>query len=65
MVAVVVVAAAEAEEVAPVWVRAAVGALHGREALPRRWRDGLLGRTGARDDGRVFELIEAARGRFG
>ena len=46
-------------------VGAAVGALHGRDALPQRWVKGLLGRTGAADDGRVFELIEAARGRWG
>ncbi len=38
-----------------------VGALHGRKALPQEWVDGLLGRTGERDDGRVFELIAAAR----
>ena len=42
-------------------VGAAVGALHGTEALPDRWRRGLLGRTRADDDGRVFELIEKAR----
>lgn len=42
-------------------VGAAVGALHGRDALPERWRHGLLGRTGVSDDGRVFELIEQAR----
>jgi ADP-ribosylglycohydrolase len=40
-------------------VGAAVGALHGEQALPKRWRDGLLGRTGADDDGRVFQLLEA------
>ena len=38
-------------------VGAVVGALHGRKALPQEWIDGLLGRTGAEDDGRVFELI--------
>ena len=43
-------------------VGAAVGALHGRDALPERWIAGLLGRTGADDDGEVFRLIdEAAR----
>jgi ADP-ribosylglycohydrolase len=42
-------------------VGAAVGALHGHDALPERWRHGLLGRTGASDDGRVFELIGQAR----
>lgn len=40
-------------------VGAAVGALHGRDALPRRWIDKLSGRTRAFDDGRVFELIAA------
>jgi ADP-ribosylglycohydrolase len=44
-------------------VGAAVGALHGRRSLPTRWLDGLLGRTGAHDDGRVFELVAAARRR--
>ena len=38
-------------------VGAVVGALHGRKALPQEWIDGLLGRTGAQDDGRVFESI--------
>jgi ADP-ribosyl-[dinitrogen reductase] hydrolase len=46
-------------------VGAAVGALHGADALPARWRRGLLGRTRANDDGRVFELILQARDRFG
>jgi ADP-ribosylglycohydrolase len=41
-------------------VGAAVGALHGASALPAAWRAGLLGRTGASDDGEVFRLIEAA-----
>lgn len=45
-------------------VVAAVGAMHGAAALPRRWREGLLGRTREADDGRVFELVEAARVRF-
>jgi ADP-ribosyl-[dinitrogen reductase] hydrolase len=46
-------------------VGAAVGALHGRVALPARWVDGLLGRTREDDDGRVFELIAQARTRWG
>ena len=46
-------------------VGAAVGALHGLEGLPRRWREGLLGRTTVDDDGRVFDLIDAAHRRFG
>lgn len=41
-------------------VGAVVGALHGRAALPRRWVDGLLGRTREDDDGRVFALIDRA-----
>jgi ADP-ribosylglycohydrolase len=41
-------------------VGAAVGALHGKDALPARWQRGLLGRTTADDDGRVFRLIEVA-----
>ena len=45
-------------------VGAAVGALHGREGLPIRWIDGLLGRTREDDDGRIFALIEAARRRW-
>lgn len=46
-------------------VGAAVGALHGRSKLPQRWIDGLSGRTGANDNGRVFELIDRAAERFG
>lgn len=46
-------------------VGAAVGALHGTEALPRRWRDALSGRTGEDDDGRVQRLLEVARERWG
>jgi ADP-ribosylglycohydrolase len=45
-------------------VGAAVGALHGRSALPERWRAGLTGRTGRDDDGRVFELLELCLGQF-
>jgi ADP-ribosyl-[dinitrogen reductase] hydrolase len=42
-------------------VGAAVGALHGRNAIPERWLSGLLGRTTASDDGYVFELLRQAR----
>lgn len=42
-------------------VGAAVGALHGRSALPKRWISGLTGRTRDDDDGRVFELLEESR----
>ena len=45
-------------------VGAAVGALHGTRALPQRWMDGLLDRTRRADDGRVFELIDAAPARW-
>jgi hypothetical protein len=41
-------------------VGAAVGALHGEAALPKRWRDNLLGRTMEADDGYVFDLLDAA-----
>ena len=41
-------------------VGAAVGAIHGAAALPSRWRQGLIGRTQAGDDGQVFRLVEAA-----
>jgi ADP-ribosyl-[dinitrogen reductase] hydrolase len=41
-------------------VGAAVGALHGEKALPMRWRENLLGRTGENDDGRAFELMGLA-----
>ncbi|HNT74443.1 MAG TPA: hypothetical protein PKH77_05420 [Anaerolineae bacterium] len=30
-----------------------------------RWRAGLLGRTGANDDGRIFALLDAARVKWG
>jgi ADP-ribosyl-[dinitrogen reductase] hydrolase len=43
-------------------VGAAIGALHGMDALPKRWRDGLLGRTAADDDGRIYDLLTDARG---
>lgn len=42
-------------------VGAAVGALHGLEALPARWRRGLPGRTRAADDGEVWRLAAMAR----
>src|SRR6266404_896065 len=45
-------------------VGAAVGALHGYERLPERWRIGLLGRTQQSDDGRVFELVERSLVQF-
>jgi len=45
-------------------VGAAMGAAHGTTWIPSRWMDGLLGRTGTDDDGRVFELIDEAVARF-
>ncbi len=45
-------------------VGAAVGALHGRDALPKAWVENLLGRTGADDDGHVFTLIDQAKHQF-
>lgn len=45
-------------------VGAAVGALHGEESLPTRWRKGLLGRTTADDDGRLPLLLDEAVKRF-
>jgi ADP-ribosylglycohydrolase len=41
-------------------VGAVAGALHGKSMLPARWIDGLAGRTGEADDGRVFELLRQA-----
>jgi ADP-ribosylglycohydrolase len=42
-------------------VGATVGALHGEAALPRRWRDGLLGRVIADvDDRRAYDLLDSA-----
>jgi ADP-ribosylglycohydrolase len=43
---------------------AAVGSLHGKEAIPKRWIENLSGRTTDSDDGRIFELIEEARVAF-
>jgi ADP-ribosylglycohydrolase len=45
-------------------IGAAVGALHGRKAIPKRWLEKLSGRTTDSDDGRVFELIEEAKEAF-
>lgn len=46
-------------------VGAAVGALHGKSAIPRRWIDGLTGRTTDADEGKIFELLDEARRTFG
>lgn len=45
-------------------VGAAVGALHGAQAFPARWVEGLTGRLGTDDDGAVFHLIDRALHRF-
>jgi ADP-ribosyl-[dinitrogen reductase] hydrolase len=46
-------------------VGAAVGALHGADALPARWVEDLTGQVDGGDDGRAFELLEQARGVWG
>jgi ADP-ribosyl-[dinitrogen reductase] hydrolase len=45
-------------------VGAVLGALHGTDAIPKRWLDGLEGRMSDDDDGRIFELISDARARW-
>jgi ADP-ribosylglycohydrolase len=45
-------------------VGAAVGALHGKKAIPERWIRNLSGRTTEADDGKICELIATARDRF-
>jgi hypothetical protein len=42
-------------------VGAAVGALHGKEALPDRWRKNHSGRTRENDDGHIFKLLSCAK----
>jgi ADP-ribosylglycohydrolase len=46
-------------------VGAAVGALHGDNALPERWKRGLSGRTSFDDDGRIPTLLAEAQRLFG
>lgn len=46
-------------------VGAAVGAMHGVDGLPDRWIRGLTGRTQASDDGRMFDLLDAAEQQWG
>jgi hypothetical protein len=41
-----------------------VGAIHGADGLPERWRANLLGRTIDNDDGKVFAIIERIRARW-
>ena len=45
-------------------VGAAVGALHGKKAIPERWISKLSGRTREKDEGKIFELLDTAR-KFG
>jgi ADP-ribosyl-[dinitrogen reductase] hydrolase len=45
-------------------VGAAVGALHGKEAIPKRWVQNLSGRTTGCDDGRVFDLVQKPKNQF-
>lgn len=42
-------------------VGAVVGALHGREAIPKRWIKDLVGRTSVSDDGKIFDLLNEVR----
>jgi len=42
-------------------VGAAVGALHGKGAIPEMWIKNHSGRTSFSDDGRIFELLDEAR----
>ena len=45
-------------------VGAAMGAAHGTAWIPPEWREPLLGRTRADDDGHYFDLIDQAIARF-
>jgi ADP-ribosylglycohydrolase len=45
-------------------VGAVVGALHGKEAIPKRWIQNLPGCTTDCDDGKVFELLSIAKDKF-
>ena len=46
-------------------VGAAVGALHGKSAIPKRWISNLSGRTSYSDDGRIFDLLTEAKHLWG
>ena len=46
-------------------VGAAVGALHGKNAIPERWIKNHSGRTSVSDDGRIFELLSEAKALWG
>jgi ADP-ribosylglycohydrolase len=45
-------------------VGAAVGALHGRKALPTRWLENLTGRTRLDDEGHHQQLVAQSCYRF-
>ena len=42
-------------------VGAAVGALHGKSAIPEKWIKKLSDRTPFSDDGHIFTLLERAK----
>lgn len=46
-------------------VGAAVGALHGKSAIPERWIKSLSGRTSFSDDDKVFDLLKQAKSIWG
>ena len=46
-------------------VGAAVGALHGKGAIPERWIKNHSGRTSFSDDGRIFQLLNEAKNLWG
>jgi hypothetical protein len=42
-------------------VGSVLGALHGKSKIPERWLNDLSGRTGDSDDGKIFEILGAAK----
>ncbi|MBN1850158.1 MAG: ADP-ribosylglycohydrolase family protein [Deltaproteobacteria bacterium] len=44
---------------------AAVGALHGKSAIPEKWIKNLSARTSFSDDGRIFDLLIGAKSLWG
>jgi len=46
-------------------VGTAMGALYGKNAFPKRWIDGLTGRTKANDNGAIFDIINQAKTKWG
>lgn len=45
-------------------VGAAVGALHGKKGIPRRWIDGHLGRTKGSDDGEIGRILDSLKAKI-